>query len=85
MTNGRAISGVSVRRTERGWEMFCYEFSLPGSPRIGYATSPDGIYWTRHASNPIQALGGSVSYVLVNGAFYLMYCGDGRHCWACPL
>jgi hypothetical protein len=56
------IWSATVLETESGWEMFysggylgSYEGgSLPmPKVRIGYATSPDGIHWTKYGGNPI--------------------------------
>jgi predicted GH43/DUF377 family glycosyl hydrolase len=50
--------------------------------RIGYATSPDGISWTKHPSNPVLDLGSLSSWddthvtypmVIYNGATYQMW------------
>jgi hypothetical protein len=56
-----------------------------GNNRIGYATSPDGIVWTKHPANPVLDLGPSgawddnyahVPAVLFDGKEYEMwYCG----------
>ena len=50
---------------------------------IGYATSPDGVNWTKHASNPVLNPGpegtwddkrpGSPAVVLVNSTFHMWY------------
>jgi predicted GH43/DUF377 family glycosyl hydrolase len=58
--------------------------------RVGYATSPDGVLWTKYAGNPVLDLGPSGSwedyhvhypYVLYDGTVYHMwYSGnDGTH------
>ena len=50
--------------------------------RTGYATSPDGVIWTKHASNPVMDLGPSgawdsegvgVNSVLFNGSMYELW------------
>jgi subtilisin family serine protease len=44
----------SVRQTAGGWEMFYGGYgSLFLSSAIGYASSPDGIHWTKDTRNPI--------------------------------
>lgn len=54
--------------------------------RIGYATSPDGITWTKYGGNPILDLGSSASwddaaisqpYVIFDGTTYHMWYGGG--------
>ena len=42
----------AVRKTTSGWEMF-YTGSDLQSVQIGYATSADGVHWTKHDDNPI--------------------------------
>ena len=53
-----------------------------GNFRTGYATSPDGITWTKHASNPVMDLGPSGAWdsegvggnsVLFNGSMYELW------------
>lgn len=54
-----------------------------GASGIGYATSPDGVHWTKSASNPVLTPGGpggageqalyGPSVVLVNGVFHMWY------------
>ena len=54
------IWSASVLETESGWEMFYSGSYWSGAisytgpkARIGYATSPDGIHWTKYGGNPI--------------------------------
>jgi hypothetical protein len=51
------ISGCTVRQAADGWEMFYSEkgWSKDTAPayRIGYATSEDGIHWTKSSGFPI--------------------------------
>jgi predicted GH43/DUF377 family glycosyl hydrolase len=53
-----------------------------GNARVGYATSPDGRTWTKHAGNPVLDIGGSGAFddqqvaeprVIKLGASYRMY------------
>jgi len=46
------VWGCSVQRADWGWEMF-YTGSDNQRVQIGYATSPDGVRWTRYAGNPV--------------------------------
>jgi hypothetical protein len=55
MTN---INESCVRKTAAGWEMFYSERGLSSSGaipayRIGYATSDDGIHWTKYSGFPV--------------------------------
>jgi predicted GH43/DUF377 family glycosyl hydrolase len=56
----------------------------PGQNRIGYATSPDGITWTKDPSNPVLDLGGVGAWdnflvycptVIFDGSSYQMWFG----------
>jgi hypothetical protein len=46
------VWGCTALGTPTGWEMF-YSGSDLKSVQIGYATSIDGIHWTKHKDNPI--------------------------------
>jgi hypothetical protein len=60
---GAGPGNWDARIRERGWilregglyRMWYTGFERDGSPllKLGYATSPDGIRWTRHANNPL--------------------------------
>ncbi len=61
--------------------------SVPGQPiSIGYATSPDGVHWTRNAENPVLTPGppgawdedgiGSCTVIYASGYYHLWYTGD---------
>jgi predicted GH43/DUF377 family glycosyl hydrolase len=53
----------SVRATEDGYQMwYTGEQTNPYKQSIGYATSPDGIQWTKHAGNPVLESSGSWNY-----------------------
>lgn len=56
----------------------------PGIQRFGYATSPDGINWTKYGANPVLVPGGNGGWddcniagkaILFNGTCYLMWYG----------
>ncbi|MEL6406055.1 MAG: hypothetical protein AAFR81_16915 [Chloroflexota bacterium] len=60
------VTSQTIRQTEDGWEMFyvghprpIYTFPNPANStlKIGYATSSDGINWTRQGSEPIADTG----------------------------
>jgi predicted GH43/DUF377 family glycosyl hydrolase len=66
-----------VRFSEDGWEMFYYG-SSGGYWSMGYATSEDGISWTRHGTAPIltgSGLGFDPGSVLVFDDTYYLYYG----------
>lgn len=45
-----------IIREAHQWRMWYtgYDGTRPGRKLLGYATSPDGLTWTRHAGNPIH-------------------------------
>lgn len=68
---------------DSGWKMW-YGGGW-GNPAIGYATSSDGITWTKYASNPVLGQGGSGiagpalrNTVLKVGATYYLYYADAN-------
>jgi hypothetical protein len=59
----------------------------PSSNRIGYATSPDGLSWTRYPGNPVMDLGPPGSWedlhvyvpsIIYDGSIYQMWYGGGN-------
>jgi hypothetical protein len=74
----------AVRKFTSGWEMF-YTGSDFRSVQIGYATSSDGVHWTKHKDNPILApeidplasetgpLAIEAPSVIVNDSTYTLY------------
>jgi CSLREA domain-containing protein len=51
--DGANLTGVAVRDTGRGWEMFYSAEGEDGRSAIGYAWSVEGIRWHRHPDNPV--------------------------------
>jgi predicted GH43/DUF377 family glycosyl hydrolase len=49
-----SVWGCAVLKTASGWEMF-YSGGDAISVQIGYATSTDGIHWSKREDNPILA------------------------------
>ena len=76
-----AISDPMVIKDGSVYKMW-YQGGEPGSQhRIGYATSPDGINWTKYAGNPIfipVALGTWAinPFIMKEGSLYKMWYGD---------
>ncbi len=76
-----AISDPMVIKDGSTYKMW-YQGGEPGSQhRIGYATSPDGINWTKYAGNPIfipEALGTWAinPFILKEGSLYKIWYGD---------
>jgi len=60
--------------------------------RIGYATSSDGIEWTKHANNPVLALGANTGWddshvtipciLHISGSYRMWYSGYSGQNWA---
>jgi hypothetical protein len=69
------IAGPLVRVRDDGmWEMFYMGGNAEGSG-IGYATSTDGITWTRYADNPVlEAMPGMpMALVVVDDVYFIYY------------
>ncbi|MEM9953095.1 MAG: hypothetical protein AAF846_15940 [Chloroflexota bacterium] len=79
------VTSATVRQTETGWELFyighprpIYTFPNPENSylQVGYATSSDGINWTRQSENPIattEETGWPLLGVLVIDDTYFLY------------
>ena len=69
----RSISLLSVRQHGDAWEMF-YTGNLR---EIGYATSPDGINWTRFPDNPVLSIPGAsvaiTDVIVIDDVYYVYY------------
>ena len=77
----REASTATVRRTATGYELWYHgNQNIPAHAAIGYATSPDGIAWTKYAETPVLTITGAP---LANELFHpsvLFY--DGQyHMW----
>ncbi len=59
--------------------------------KIGYATSPDGIIWSKYANNPVLSGGSSGSWdrprvqdprvIFIDSTYYMWYSGGGFFTW----
>jgi predicted GH43/DUF377 family glycosyl hydrolase len=71
------VSGSMVRQSEDGWEMFYSgQRSRTHPPAVGYATSEDGIAWTRQGDAPVlgEEVGASPdSLLVIDDTYYLYY------------
>lgn len=79
--------GAGVHQTADGWEMFfsekCRAEGERNGYRIGYATSDDGIHWTKHPDFPVLAFDDDpatpsvpdlyVGTVIANDSGYFVY------------
>ncbi len=72
---------VIFNETDSSFHMW-YTGRTGNNFQIGYATSPDGISWTKHSDNPVLSSGGSGSWdalaiffpeVLFDGTIYRMW------------
>jgi len=65
----------NVLKTDRGWEMF-YEGRKGDDyfeSKIGYASSPDGVHWSKYQDNPILRRTRSPSSAIKIGSTYYLY------------
>lgn len=84
------IEGPSVIKEDDGYKMwYCGYDAIPdgsgtdGKANIGYATSDDGITWTKYAGNPVLTTGGGRESVYVqdphvikeDGVYHMWYGG----------
>jgi hypothetical protein len=68
----------TVLHTDNGWEMFYMGSGDYGTTwALGYATSPDGIIWTRFSSEPVMTMPSDYFFclegILVTGDQYYIY------------
>ena len=80
------VWGVSVLKVEPGSYRMWYsgKSSTDGKTRIGYATSPDGVTWTKYSGNPVlspvagwESQGVYVPRVVSsNGTYHMFYLGN---------
>lgn len=80
---GRAV----VQHMEgQDWRMWYDGFCKGGALKVGYATSKDGIHWTKYEGNPVFEASeewegnttSATSVVYANGLFYLYYWAPGH-------
>jgi uncharacterized repeat protein (TIGR01451 family) len=55
--DGNKVRYPAVINDGGTYKMWYIGLDLYGVGRIGYATSPDGVNWTKHASNPVMDVG----------------------------
>lgn len=70
------VAGSIVRQNENGWEMFYAGSDYSYTFSVGYATSEDGITWTRLGNAPVLSQEGGLapdSLVVIDGTYYLYY------------
>ncbi len=70
-----------ILRDEDGWHLWYtgYDGTRQGLKKLGYATSEDGLHWTRHPNNPIYAEHWVEDMMVVRrGDRWYMF-AEGRH------
>ncbi len=55
--DGSAVSRATVVYNESVYHMWYFGTDTSGVYRLGYATSPDGIVWTKYINNPVMDVG----------------------------
>jgi predicted GH43/DUF377 family glycosyl hydrolase len=80
--DAKGVSEPVVIKTGGTYKMWYHGGRLTATEGIGYATSPDGIVWTKSSSNPVITRGSTGSWdetavyspdVLFNGSIYQMW------------
>ncbi|MCA9599694.1 MAG: hypothetical protein KC776_40575, partial [Myxococcales bacterium] len=67
---------------ENGTYKMWYDGAANGSRHVGYATSTDGVTWTRFSGNPVLKNAGAVDVKKVGGVYVMLReAGDGTY-WA---
>lgn len=82
------LKAISVLHDDMEYKMYYTATNSEGIPRLGLATSPDGITWTKYAQNPILELGqpGSwnetrahnASVIKRDDTYYMWFSGRGE-------
>jgi predicted GH43/DUF377 family glycosyl hydrolase len=72
--------GAGVKLTDNGWEMTYTGGTSIGGPfqgKVGYATSEDGINWTKYTANPVVEIEDHstlfTSLEILEGTYYVYY------------
>lgn len=77
-----AVGGPSVISDGTSYQMWYGGIDASTTGRTGYATSPDGVTWTKFAGNPVMDVGGSgtwdESFAHVRG---VIFDGNTYHMW----
>jgi len=83
--DGGSISNASVVYAEGMYKMWYMGLDTTHDSRIGLATSPDGIFWTKDSTNPVLDLGPAGNWddheamhpwvIYENGTYKLFYNG----------
>ncbi len=83
------LKALSVLHDDDEYKMYYTATNSSGMPRLGLATSPDGITWTKYAQNPILDLGepGSwnearahnASVLKQDGVYYMWFSGRNNN------
>ncbi len=82
-----AVSAPCVRKVGDEWKMWYTGTGTSGSGGVGLATSPDGVHWTRYASNPVFVKGSTGSWdsasparpsvLILNDVYHMWYGSNG--------
>ena len=83
------LKSLDVLHDDTEYKMYYTATNTSGMPRLGLATSPDGIIWTKYEQNPILELGqpGSwneyrshnASVIKRDGLYYLWFTGSNSN------
>ncbi len=79
------VSDAAVVKVDDTYHMWYAGWDAAGVRRIGYATSPDGVNWTKHAANPVLEPGPEDAWDMqrvrpgtvlwIDGEYHMWYTG----------
>jgi len=78
------LDGAAVIHDGMLFHMWYSGWGTGGYERVGYATSPDGTFWTKHTGNPVMDVGAAGTFddelvrptaVVLDGGTYKMWYG----------
>jgi len=67
---------------ENGTYQMWYDGAANGARHVGYATSTDGVTWTRYAGNPVLKNAGAVDVKKIGGVYVMLREGGDGTYWA---
>lgn len=85
------LATCSVIHTDSIYQMWYTGSKNSNNFKIGYATSPDGVIWSKYANNPVLVAGSSGAWdyprvqdprvILIDSTYHMWYSGGGYFTW----